>query len=366
MQCTTNREQLLEPVMRAEKATGKNHTLPILACILLEVSGDRLSLTATNLEVGVTYSVPVKNTTDGTVAVAGSVLAQVVGSLSSGAEVSLKVDEGGLVVESVGGSSRIAAQDTEEFPALPQVDGGEEITLPAKLLKDAITSVSYCASTSTIKPELSSVFIHPNNSELIATATDSFRLAEKRVPLKDSVQSDPFLVPAKSTHELVKVLEQAKDTVTLLVGEHQLSLMLPGVYMTLRLVNGTFPDYTQIIPKEFATEATLLAADLDRTLKKAAIFSDQFNQTTLSVEPKNKVFTVHTEHQSVGETTDSLSAALEGEELTIRFNQRYLMDALHSISADSVTVQFAGQSHPAVVRPVGDTTFLYLVMPMNR
>jgi len=366
MECSVTKENILEPTMSAEKVTGKNHTLPVLSCILLSVKGDTLTLTATNLEVGVKYSVQVSDTKDGSVAVSGTVLAHVISSLPSGTKIKLSVDGGHLVVHSSEGESRLALQDVEEFPALPQVSDGTSVTLPVKELRDAITSVVYCASSSTIKPELSSVFIHPEGATLTTAATDSFRLAERKIPLKNNTETDPFLVPAKSTTDLLRVLEAASGEIELTVSQHQLSLSHNDVYLTLRLVSGTFPDYTQIIPKDYEAEATILVYDLERALRKASAFRDQFNQSTLTISPKKKKLVLHTQNDTVGETTDTIPAALSGDELTISFNQKYLQDSLHSISTDSITLQFAGQAQPAVVRPVGDTSFLYLVMPMNR
>jgi DNA polymerase-3 subunit beta len=366
MKCIVTREQLLDAVIQAEKSTVKNHTLPVLSCILLEVSGTQLFLTATNLEVGVRFTVPVSATEDGSVAVSGGVLSHVVSSLPSATEIQFSTDEGHLLLQSSEGISRIALQNTEDFPVLPEVDNAKEVILPAKELRDTINAVVYCVSNSTIKPELSSVFVHPDGSVLIATATDSFRLAEKRTPLKRSVESEPFLIPGKSTGNLLKILEQAEGEIKISSNKHQLSITLPNVYITLRLVSGTFPDYTQIIPKEFITEATMLVYDFERTLRKATAFSDQFNQTTFTLSPKKKKFVAHTKNDTVGETTDSLSAALTGEDLTISFNQKYIIDSLHSITSDSITLQFAGQSQPAIIRPVGNDGFLYLVMPMNR
>lgn len=366
MKCTVLREQLLEPVLQTEKSTVKKHTLPVLSCILLEVSNNELFLTSTNLEVGIRYTVAVSKAENGIVAVSGSVLSHVISSLPSGTEITIETDSGHVLIRSSEGVSRIALQDAEDFPVLPEVQDGVEVLLPAKEMRDTIQAVMYCASTSTIKPELSSVFVHPDGDVLVATATDSFRLAEKRTPLKKSVSSEPFLIPAKSTPTLLRILEQAEGEVKVVSNKNQLSISLPKIYITLRLVAGTFPDYTQIIPKEFVTEATLLVFDFERTLRKATAFSDQFNQTTLTISPKKKKFEAHTKNDSIGETTDTLSAALSGEDLVISFNQKYLIDSLHSITTDSITLQFAGQSQPAIVRPLGNEGFLYLVMPMNR
>ena len=366
MECTVIREQLLEAVLHTEKTTVKNHTLPVLSCVHIEVSGDTLLLSATNLEVGLRYTLPVSDAKDGVVAVSGAVLSHVISSLPSGTSVTLRQDEGHLVVSSSEGKSKIALQEAEDFPVLPEVEDGESITLPAKELREAIQAVVYCASTSTIKPELSSVFVHPDGSVLVTAATDSFRLAEKRVPLKESVEIEPFLIPGKSTGAILKVLEKVEGMVTLVTNQHQLSVTVDSVYLTLRLVSGSFPDYTQIIPKEFVTEATMLVHDIERVLRKATAFSDQFNQTTLTVSPTGKQFSIHTKNEHVGETTDTVQAALTGEDLTISFNHKYLIDSLHSISTDSISIQFAGQSQPAIVKPIGDEGFVYLVMPMNR
>ncbi len=366
MKCKVLREKLLEAVLHAEKNTTKNHTLPVLSCVLLTVSKQTLSITATNLEVGVRYSVPVEDGEDGVVAVSGSVLSHIISSFASGTVISFEKEKGFLRIFGAEGSSKITLQDTEDFPSLPSVDGGNTVTVPAKKIKEAIQAVVYCASTSTIKPELSSVFVHFDGGVLVTSATDSFRLAEKKVPLSSSVEAEPFLIPGRSTASLLRVLEQVEKSVSLKVNKHQLSIETDSVYITLRLTSGTFPDYTQIIPKEFVTQATVLVYDFERVLRKASVFADQFNQTTLTISPKKKQCNIHTKNDTVGETTDVLHAAVSGEEMEIRFNQKYLIDSLHSITSDSILIRFSGQSQPAVITPVGEDGFLYLVMPMNR
>lgn len=366
MKCEIRREQLLEPVLQAERATAKNPSLPVLSCVLIEVAEGVLSVTATNLEVGVRYTVPILSGEAGLVAVSGSILAHVLTPLPAGAMVNMWSDEGHLVVESVSGRSRIALQDANDFPNIPYITEGEEVTLGAQDLREVLQSVMYCASAATMKPELASVFVHPDGAMLVAAATDSFRLAEKRVPQKSAVSCEPLLIPARSATDLVRTLEKVKDQVTLRRSEHQLSLELPGIYLTMRLTAGTFPDYTQIIPKEFSTEVTVLRFDLERALRKAAVFSGKFNKTVFTVSPKEETFTIYTESSALGDTTDRVAAKLSGEPLTASFNHRYLMEALVPITTDSVILQFVTSSHPVLVRPVGDESFRYIVMPMNR
>lgn len=366
MKCTVVREHIITPLTQAERSVGKALTLPVLSCILLEVQNGILSVTATNLETGVRYSFPVAHSEDGRVAVPASTLSHVVASLPSGTSVCLEVEGGYLTVKSVGGVSRIAIQDAEDFPSLPTVEGGVEVMLPVVGFRDALESVAYCASSSSIKPELASVFVHPQGGMLTVVATDSFRLAEKKIPLKQATTTDPFLIPARSVQDLLRVIADMKDMVTLVMNEHQLSVTCDGAYLTLRLTAGTFPDYTAIIPKEFVTEVVVVTHDIDRVLKKATVFADEFYQTTLTIDSEAGLFSVHTENVSVGETTDTLPATLTGDSIDIRFNHRYLSDAFHAIHTDSVVLQFSGKSTPTIIRPKGDESYLYLVMPMNR
>lgn len=366
MKCTITKEVLLEPLTSLDRVAGKHSSMPILQCILLSVEGGLLSLRATNLEVGRERYVPCTASGDGSIAVSGAVLVSIVSALPSGAQIQLMSDGKSVTVEAAGSSARLTVEDPTDFPTLPKVADGTEATVDAGSLVTALTSVAYTASTSTIKPELSSIFLRYEGTDLIAAATDSFRLAEKRLILKTPVSLEPILVPARNATEMVRALERVSGPVKLRVNEHQLSLLSEGSYFTTRLVSGTFPDYTQIIPKEFATEATLLVFDVEQSLRKASVFSDKFNQTTLTFSPKQKLFSVHTESAAVGEVTDKLSAALTGEELTISFNQRYLLDVFQSIKTDSVTFSVKGPGQPMVIRGVGDSSFRYLVMPMNK
>ncbi len=366
MQCKTTREQILPSVTHAERSVGKNPTLPVLSCVLLEVSGNILSCSATDLEVGIRSTLPVSECVDGKVAVPGTVLAQVLAALPQGAQVTLRTEGTHLLVESATGTARVATQDADDFPMLPIAEGGVEITLPQKALIDTLSSVAHCASTSSIKPELASVYVLAQNGVLTAVATDSFRLAEKKSALKSPVTADAFLVPARSVHDLLRVLEPSEEQVTLKIGEHQLSLEANGIFLTLRLTAGTFPDYTQIIPKEFSVEATMLVADFERVLKKASIFSDRFKQMTITLDHEQNCLEVHTENSSVGDTTDRVPATFAGDPVTISFNQRYVQDAFGPIASDSFVFAFTDSSHPAVIRAVGDDSYRYLVMPMNR
>jgi DNA polymerase-3 subunit beta len=365
MKVEAAKDEFLRTVLMTEKIAGKNLSLPVLQCVLLSAKKGALSMCATNLELGVETSIPAKVAEEGDVAVPGNVLSSVVGA-SVGSVVRLSLEGGALAVESADGTTRIRTQAADEFPTLPKVTTGTEAQLSAESLVQALKAVSYSASLSTIKPELASVYLFPEGNTLVAVATDSFRLAEKKIVLKKPVDIPPVLLPIRVVQDLVRVLESADGDILLRTSEHQIAIAFGSTYLTSRLTEGTFPDYKQIIPKEFVAEAVALKADLAQVLRKATIFSDKFNQITFHFDPKKKHVSIHAENADVGETTDGVLASVTGQPIEISFNQRYIADCLGAIASDSVTLSCAGPARPMVMRGVGDSTFFYLVMSMNK
>ncbi len=356
----------MDPLALVDKLAGKHMAQPALQCVRIRATGTKLELTATNLEVGIEMTVPATVAESGVVAVVGSVLSGLLQTMQSGASVTLSLVGGFLEVAGPTSVSRVATQDAQEFPELPRNDGGESAVLAAKELREALLNVSFCASTSTIKPELASVFAHFDGSTLITAATDSFRLAEKRTMVPKVTSLEPILIPARSIPDILRVLDRVRGEVTAVVGQHILTLETPGMRLTTRLVSGTFPDYKQIIPSDFRTTVTMLTFDIEQVVRKAGIFIDQFNKTTLAVDAATSRVEVHTESKTVGENTDHVAATVEGGGCTLSFNQRYLADVFQVIRSDSLRFCFVGDGQPLLIRPLGDESYLYLVMPMNR
>lgn len=366
MKAEVSKDQLFQKVGLVEKASGKHLTLPVLQGIYIEANDGTVTLRATNLDIGIEAMVPAKVEEEGVVVVPGAVFGQVLASLAQGGMVKFELQDSHLVVGGSGSTTRIKCLDHEDFPKLPRVDDGVTLVVEANDLVSGIRSVWYSASTSTIKPELASVYIYEDHGSMVFAATDSFRLAEKRVRPKKAVDFNSLLIPIKNTIDMVRVLETHDGDVEVLFNENQLSITFDGVYFTSRLIDGTFPDYGQIVPKDFVTETIFLKQDIHNTLKKTTIFSDKFNQVSFKIEPNKKKVTIHAESAEVGEMSDTVPATIEGDDLEISFNQKYLMDSFQSIPADSVVFSFSGPGKPMVMKGVSDDSFYYLVMPMNK
>lgn len=350
-----------------ERATSKNPTLPILSCVLFEAKNNTLLVRATNLDIGIEVSVPVKVEKPGTVAIKGATLLGFLANTPPGNQLSLELSGNGVVVKTLGGEALLKTFPHEDFPETPKLSDGSGVVIDGSVLLNGIRSVFYGASISHIKPELASVVIYGEGKNLVFVSTDSFRLAEKKVAANATRDVVQTIIPIKNALELARVAEELQhEPVKLFLGKSQIAIEGKNIYFVSRVVDGLFPDYRQIIPKESKTEVVVLKDDLVRALKVATVFSDSFNQTTFLVNPARKKLELKAKNADVGEESTVLQAAISGEPVEISFNHRYFSDCLPSIPSDSVSISFSGANKPTVIRGVSDTSFVYIVMPMNR
>jgi DNA polymerase-3 subunit beta len=356
---------MLKAVSTAARFAERRANLPVLSSILLVGEGGRLTMRATNLECGVEITLPVKLAGDGVAAVPASVL---LGFLSNarGKSVSATMQGELLKVESDRVQASIKTLPHDDFPILPRVSAERSFTVKAADFMRAIRAVAYCASTSTIKPELQSVLLYGEGGKLTLVATDSFRLAEKTIVLKAGGSVPQLLLPARNAAELMRILEGATGDVELYYNDNQLSTHVGEVYYTSRLIDGAFPNYRQIVPKQFTTEAVVLREDFATSLKSLSVFADKFSQVSFTIDPAQKVVTLASRNPDVGEQISTIKSTITGEELAMNFNGRYLADSLQAINGDSVRVQSNGPGKAILIKDAADESFFYLAMPMNR
>lgn len=364
MQITLDTKDFLEKLELVGRVSTKHVTLPVLQCIYLAAKGDQLVLRSTNLEIGIEATMKVTVEEEGDLAVPASVLIQTV-NLSNQKNLTLRHEEGTLLVEGSNFETQIKCIPHDEFPNIPKLEGvGQELN--NKLFTLGIKTSAFAASQSSIKPELGSIYIYQKKEHTLTfVATDSFRLMEKTVSQKGVVLDNSILIPQKNALEIARVCEQKESNPTFRVNDNQFSLEFPeGIYVTSRLTTGSFPDYQGIIPKEYVTYTTLLKDDLAQAFKKTNIFLNKFFQVGLHVTTKS--LTVSANSGEVGNTTESIHAQTEGEDLTLNFNQRYVSEALGHFVDDSVTLNLAGIGRPMVITGTHDKSARYLVMPMNK
>jgi len=358
-------EKIKNALITVERMTGKNLTLPVLGSILFVAVDKKLKLRSTNLSIGIEIDVPVKIEKEGVVAIKGDVLSSLFSVFQGDGSVSFELISGNLSVKTKTNSILIKSIPHEDFPTIPSVEG-EEILLSAKKFIEGLRSVYYSASVSEIKPEIGSIYIYPQDDMLVFVATDSFRLAEKKIKIKQKFNFDGLLLPFKNTIEIVKVFDNIDDDIKITLQKNQISITTPGIYLTSRVIDGSFPDYKQIIPKGSLTNAIVLKQDFMSSLKVSNVFSDKFNQVTLTVTPNEKSFEVESRNSDIGENVTSINGSFSGDNVSANFNYKYILDCFPSVSGDSVSLEMNGNNKPMILRGVGDSSFMYLIMPMNR
>lgn len=346
-------------------AERKSATLAALSSILIITGDDGIKLRATNLETGIDFKLKGKVMSDGVVAIPATILQQIASSLTQDGSITLEHIGDIVMITSGTGKSSVKTVSYNDFPTIPFPENPKNtLTVPGVLLKNLFTSISSCASPSTVRPELASIYLSIEGGVLTAVGTDSFRLAEKKVPLSNKGTQGRLLIPAKNALDIAQALPDGEVTISF--DEHQCAFMSERGMLVSRLTNATYPDYRQIIPKESVVEAIVLRKDFENALKRTVIFSDTFQKVKIIFDQKKNTFSFFAKNNDVGESSEMLTARISGNGLELSFNYRYLSAVLSLTSAESLSLTASGIGRPLIIRGVGDASLLYLVSPMNQ
>lgn len=361
--CST--EKLKKGVSLAERITGKNLTLPVLSSLLIIAKEKGILIRSTNLNLGIEINIPSKVEKEGVCAVSGAVLNGILSNFNNDENITLELVGNSLKIITGNNKINIKTNSYEDFPTIPVVEG-VDIIIPAQKFIDGIRSVYYSATISDIKPEISTVYVYPDEESLYFVSTDSFRLAEKKIKIKNLPEFSGILIPYKNVIEILRVFGDYNEELKITISKNQASFVVDNIYLTTRLIDGIFPDYKQIIPKETKSQAIILKSDLLNTLKISTIISDKFNQITFSINTKEKKCEIISKNADIGDQTTQMSGALNGIDTSLNLNFKYLLDSFQSLTGDSVAIKVFEPSKPVIIESVGDTSFTYLIMPMNR
>ena len=366
MNISIEKKEFSEAVYKVSRfAERKSSTLQALSSVLIIAGSDGIKMRATNLEIGIDLKLEGKCSSDGAVAIPAIILQQIASATTQEGSVTME-NTGDIVSFTSGtGKSLIKTVPYDDFPSIPFPENPKnKIVLPGALLKNLFTSIASCASSSTVRPELSSIYVSIEGGTLTAVATDSFRLAEKKIPLTNKGTQGKFLIPSKNAIEIAQALPD--DDIIISFDEHQCAFIATKGMFVSRLTNATYPDYRQIIPKESIVEAIILRKDFENALKRTTIFSDSFQKVRIHFNAKKNNFSFFAKNVDIGESSESVPARISGNDLDLSFNHRYLSAAFSLTVAESISLTAAGIGRPLIIKGVGDTSLLYLVSPMNQ
>ena len=355
---------LKEGLSLTERMSSRNTTLPILSDVLIIAEKNRLILKATNLEIGVEIEMPAKVENTGTVAVSAQTIYSFISNLHTDEYLRLEKKDDNLLIKTPNTSTIIKGQTTEDFPSFPEIESKEEITIPSQDFFYGLKSVWYAASLSQIKPELSSIFISIKNKEICFVATDSFRLAEKKINYSGQNIKN-ILIPYKSAVEIIRILDNRTGNINISFDKNQLVLVIGEIKFITRLVDGVFPDYEQIMPKKILSDVSLDKQSFLNILKSAAIFVNKLQELQISTNSKNSILVLKTINAEEGEHTASVPTQQTGSDFSITLNLKQVFDCIPYIQSEKILIRFSGEDKPVLFTGINNNSFHYLSMPIR-
>ena len=367
MNLTIGKEQIINGLQAVQNVVSARTTLPILSNVLLRAEGERLELTATDLDVTVASSVEAKVKKPGAATVPVKKLFGIVRELAS-SEIDLEVDEKNICSVRAGASFyKIHGLAAEEFPPLPKFKDDKKISLPQEKVKGMMKKTSFAISTDESRYVLNGIFISLKDHKMTMVATDGRRLAlvDEEVDVSDKSQGE-FIVPAKAVNELNRLLAEQGE-VELRYTDNQASFTLKddkggSVLLVTKLIEGNYPNYRQVIPSEVKERISLVREEFLHALRRAEIMtSEKSNSVKLTFGKNNLAITANS--PEVGEARESIAINYKGKEMAIAFNPKYLIDPLNALANDEVFMELIDELSPGVLKINGP--FLYVVMPMR-
>ena len=359
--CTT--EHLKTAVLTTERFTGRNVTLPILSHILITVKERKISLSATNLEIGIEYNIPGKIQKPGNITIPAKLLSQILHSIQDEAT-TLEVKSQQLTLHTISSDITLHGLNPNDFPTLPAIRREHTFHIGASELVANLQRVLPAAATTDLKPELAGILIATSPNTITLAATDSFRLAEKILTTPTGIEENTqVIVPARAMLEVLRTLGASDEDVEVNVGEHQIVLEWNETKVLSRLIDGTYPPYQSLFPKAYETTLVVNRDDLIKKIRLASVFSSRLNDVTLKFSPTE--LTVSTANSETGTTTSRLSAQGRGGTGSVMFNYRYLLDGLETTGGKEVTIYLNGVAGPALIQNPSDTSYRYLLMPIR-
>ncbi len=356
----------------AEKITRKASSLPALQNVLINAEGNLLELTTTNLETTVRWWILAKVAKGGQVAVPATFLANVV-NLIPVDKLELQEENQNLVITTPDQKVQIQGQDPNEFPIIPKVDKNEFWKTETIKMTQGLTQVADVPSASQIRPEISGVYLSAKGGFLKLVATDSFRLAEKTIKLEQEASREySFIMPQAAAREVINIFSQESGDLTVYCNPNQVLFELssqdasrPQINVLSRLIEGEYPNYQEIIPKKFVSHLTMSKDELIAQIKKAGLFSGRAAEVQLSFAPKEGKLKLFSQSVEMGKNEAVLPCKIDGEAMKVSFNYKFLLDGLNSMKSSEVTLELSENEGPGALKPVGDNSFVYILMPIK-
>lgn len=374
MKISCTRENLSKALSIVGGIANKNVNLPILGNVLIKADDQKTEIIATNLELAVITHIRSKVDEPGSFTVPARTLSEFVNLLSD-EKIEMELKDNELVITCGRSATKIKGTMADEFPVIPSVSTGSGFLFDAEELKSGLGQTVSSLAKSEIRPELSGMYFGFNTqyfNGLVLAGTDSYRLAEKKIKIQQGEGEFRIIVPGRTSQEIIHILsladsEDKEKNVRMMVGENQIALHYGNVQLVSRLVEGNYPDYGQIIPKEFKTISVFDTGKMAKEIKMASLFTTTgVNAISCVINSKEGVVKLSSTSSQTGEYSSEISSDIKGDDNSIMLNHRYVLDGLNNIKTDNVLFKVINADSPCLFTPKDDESFLYIVMPIRQ
>lgn len=355
-----------------EKVIGKNISLPILDNVLIDAQDTFLSMISTDLEASIKLWVLTKIVKKGKVVVPAKFLSSFVGSLPN-EKITLEADGQDLRVECNNIKTQVRGYNSEDFPIIPEFKDSEFLEVDNSTFFSGLSQIIDVASPSQTRPEIAGIYFNFSKNTITIAATDSFRLAEKKITLAGPVKKDfSFILPQKPAREIMSILENKQGALKIFFSDNQVLFEFPmkeakhpEAQITSRLIDGEYPNYQDIVPTKFKTNVVVKRDEFLSQIKTASLFSGKVNEVKISLNAEKKQLEIFSKNPDIGENKSSMPVKIEGDSIEVSFNYKYLTDGLMQIKSSEVIFDISKEEGPCILRPMGDASYMYMAMPIK-
>jgi DNA polymerase-3 subunit beta len=362
MKLQVTQENLNRALGTVARVANTRNALPILANILLKTVNNRLSIAATNLDIAITDYIGAKVSQEGSITIPARLMQDFVSSLPGGV-IDLELEDSKLHIKTEHYKSTINGIPADDFPVMPDIEGGISWTVPGPALKKALQQVAFAASNDESRPVLTGVYLHTLEGRLFMAATDSYRLAEK--DLGPNSETFQLLIPVGAMQDLLRIVSDYTESVSVTHDDQQILFRVGDVDLVARLIEGKYPDYRKLIPASFNTTALVKRADFVNVTKVSSLFArESAGSVTINVDDTSQELSIHAIASQLGENDAAAKAEVTGGG-NITLNSRYLLDALQSFGGESVQFCFNGKLEATLLQDLTVDDYIHIIMPLK-
>ncbi len=367
MEIEVTQEKFAKALNNVSRIAVGKVTLPVLNNVLVRVDKGKVSLVTTNLDMAVTDYLPVSNSKDGIITIPAKLLAEFISTLPRGEKITLSSKDDKVTISAGKYTSTINGSSADDFPELPEIDEKKSVvfTIGVDEFKNGINQVIIASSNDLTRPALTGVYFNTYDNILAIAATDGYRLAEKQL-VKNVKSEVKVIVPTVSLQEVLRAIDEDMDEVELTFSEDLVRFRLGEIEIISKIIDGSFPDYQKLIPKDNNIVLNINREELTRDTKLAALFARRSASGSIVLESKKpNIFSIRSVASELGEN-DSIITTEVTEEGKINLNSRFLLDALNVLDEKDIVVQFANRISPIILTNKKYKDYTHIIMPLNQ